>query len=764
MKSRILVLFFIAVAFASKAQTVTITSSASGTVCSGTSVTFTATVTSVSSPTYQWYKNGTAITGETSSTFSTTTLSNNDQINVKATPAIVSATTVTSNLIAHLDAGNSSSYNGTGNTWTDLTGNGNKVTLSNTGYSTVNGGGIALNTNGYGTQTLSSPPFNGDFTWSTIFKYDDNNWNWIYNVGGYTGMVLTAIGKPALSWGGWFNNKIDGSAESSLTNGNYYMLTFVRSGNAISCYLQATPFGAGSSVSGNISLVSPTIGKGPGGEAWQNGIVNLILLYNRALTQSEITQNYNTYASRFGFSAAAISSNTITGTIAATPSSTVTVSGDACANKTTLSTASGSTSYAWYKDNVVISGATSNVYTPTAAGVYKVEVTSGSCSSTSTSTTIYNCAVTSEGRMVSISNASSIISPEGGLNFGTGKDISGKLINTTSLTTTSGTIGSTTAILGGVISSTNAVTSSVGVIYSTASSFGTYSTTTIGSNAVAGTYTSTITGLAASTTYYAKTFIVNGAGTSYGDVVSFTTAAPSFVTDGLVLNLDAGNSASYNGSGTTWTDLSSKGNNGTLVNSVTYNSGNQGTLVFDGNGYSNYSGAGPNPYVSLARSTDFDFGSGDFSIEMWVYLTSGNGHPVLLSMNANANTFNSVRISYWQGNLAVSHSYNGTSWESFPSGNFTVFPTNTWQNIIVSRISGNVTLYLNGISKGTYSLPGSLMSNQETNIGTLTRDFIPVGYFNHSGNIAVTRLYKGRGLTSAEASTHFNLLKSRFGL
>lgn len=239
---------------------------------------------------------------------------------------------------------------------------------------------------------------------------------------------------------------------------------------------------------------------------------------------------------------------------------------------------------------------------------------------------------------------------------------------------------------------------------------------------------------------------------------------PSLVTAGLVLDLDAGNSASYAGTGTTWTDLSGRGNNGTLVNSVTYNSGNQGTLVFDGNGYSSYSGAGPNPYVSLARSTDFDFGSGDFSIEMWVYLTSGNGHPVLLSMNANANNFNSVRISYWQGNLAVSHSYNGTSWESFPTGNYTAFPTNTWQNIIVSRISGNVTLYLNGTSKGTYSLLGSLMSNQETNIGTLTRDFIPVGYFNHSGNIAVTRFYKGRGLTSAEASTHFNLLKSRFGL
>jgi hypothetical protein len=127
--------------------------------------------------------------------------------------------------------------------------------------------------------------------------------------------------------------------------------------------------------------------------------------------------------------------------------------------------------------------------------------------------------------MVALTNASSIISLEGGANFGTGKDITGKIYNTTSFTTTSGTIGSTTAVLGGVISTTNAVTSSIGIMYSTDANFGTYSTTTIQSNITAGTYTSTISGLLSSTNYHAKSFIVNKAGTSYGTVVSFTTAA-----------------------------------------------------------------------------------------------------------------------------------------------------------------------------------------------------------------------------------------------
>ena len=53
------------------------------------------------------------------------------------------------------------------------------------------------------------------------------------------------------------------------------------------------------------------------------------------------------------------------------------------------------------------------------------------------------------------------------------------------------------------------------------------------------------------------------------------------VTDGLVLCLDAANKDSYPGSGTTWSDLAGS-NNGTLTNGPTFDSGNGGSLVFDG--------------------------------------------------------------------------------------------------------------------------------------------------------------------------------------
>ena len=62
-----------------------------------------------------------------------------------------------------------------------------------------------------------------------------------------------------------------------------------------------------------------------------------------------------------------------------------------------------------------------------------------------------------------------------------------------------------------------------------------------------------------------------------------TRYSPAIVTSGLVLCLDAANPRSYSGTGTTWTDLSGNGYNGTLVNSPTFSQG-----VFTFNGSTNY--------------------------------------------------------------------------------------------------------------------------------------------------------------------------------
>ena len=232
---------------------------------------------------------------------------------------------------------------------------------------------------------------------------------------------------------------------------------------------------------------------------------------------------------------------------------------------------------------------------------------------------------------------------------------------------------------------------------------------------------------------------------------------PPSLVSALVLDLDAGNSASYAGTGTTWTDLSGKGNHGTLVNGVTYNSANQGYLVFNGNGSVVGSG-GYNPYVDLPRSTDLDFGADDFTVELWAYTTTANAHPCIISLNVNGSSYAAFRIEYWNGNMNLLHSYDGTS--HVGRGSFAI-TLNAWQHIVVSRIAGSAVVYVNGVSKLTYSLPGSLIAQQNSQIGNLGRSN---SYYSFSGNIATTKIYKGKGLTSTEVLTQFDLTKSRFGL
>jgi hypothetical protein len=184
-------------------------------------------------------------------------------------------------------------------------------------------------------------------------------------------------------------------------------------------------------------------------------------------------------------------------------------------------------------------------------------------------------------------------------------------------------------------------------VYGTSAGSSTYSITT-GSGA--GSFTTTLTGLTEGTTYYFRPFATNAQGISYGTAEqTFTTtfSAPNIVTNGLVLNLDAGNPSSYNGNGNTWTDLSGSGNNGTLVGGVTYNSSNQGSLVFNGN-----SSGTTDSYVNLPATTDFAFGSGDFTVEMWIYANTGNNVSTFISMNSiTASGFAALRLEYYNANL-----------------------------------------------------------------------------------------------------------------
>jgi hypothetical protein len=521
---------------------VTITSSASGAVCAGTSVTFTATPYNFTgTPTYQWYKNGAVISGETNATYTTSTLANADQIYVKATPGYTSGSISTSNLIANFDAAN---YTTTSTRWNDLSSSANHMdfytstsysTLKTATYSTDGGGSLNLNNNSVYGKTINNTGIsgNGGKTMSAWVKFDatDQDWTSIASIGEYVAGKLFEIyaqrnGTSSQLIFHWSGSQLSNYAD--LPKDTWYYVT-IKSDGSSNNYIYINGVQVGSATQALNTTNSPLYMGAPksysqGGWNYNlRGRISTLSLYNASLSAQTILDNYNATKGRYTVSS--VSSSVLSTTITAGPSAVVSISGDGCINKTTLSTPTG-LSYAWYKDNAPISGATSNTYLPSTAGDYKVQVTSGSCSTISAATTISVCGVTADGRMRAITSPTTLVSHEGGVNFGTGVSDLGTTVNATGISTTLGTIGATTAVVSGVISSTNARTTSIGVIYSTDSNFGTYSTSSTQSNVAAGAHAFSLTGLSATTNYFAKSFIVNKAGISYGSVVNFTTSSP----------------------------------------------------------------------------------------------------------------------------------------------------------------------------------------------------------------------------------------------
>jgi hypothetical protein len=82
---------------------------------------------------------------------------------------------------------------------------------------------------------------------------------------------------------------------------------------------------------------------------------------------------------------------------------------------------------------------------------------------------------------------------------------------------------------------------------------------------------------------------------------------PNIVTDSLVFAVDAANPSSYVSGSTTWKDQTINQNNGTLTNGPTFDSGNQGSVVFDGsNDYVDYgtpTWLGTGPIITLYLQT-----------------------------------------------------------------------------------------------------------------------------------------------------------------
>jgi hypothetical protein len=222
---------------------------------------------------------------------------------------------VTDGLVLCLDAGNGKSYAGSGTAWNDLSGNGNIGTLTNSPTFTSSFGGSIVfdGTNDY----VAAGNLGAFYTQGTI-----SYWMYSTAVENYRNPFSTHyLGTNAgirfeqyttVSPYGGFNAIIGNDAGTFAFCG--YSPTAVLSANTwyeiVLCWNtstnRATGYLNGASKFDSAHTLWPTtmpsisIGSGFSSDRYFRGYISNVKIYNRALSASEILQNYNSAKARFG--------------------------------------------------------------------------------------------------------------------------------------------------------------------------------------------------------------------------------------------------------------------------------------------------------------------------------------------------------------------------------------------------------------------------------------------------------------------------------
>ena len=224
------------------------------------------------------------------------------------------------------------------------------------------------------------------------------------------------------------------------------------------------------------------------------------------------------------------------------------------------------------------------------------------------------------------------------------------------------------------------------------------------------------------------------------------TVAPNIVTDGLVMYLDAANTKSYPGSGTTWYDIGGSGDNGTLTNGPTFNS--KGYLEFDGT----------NDWLTIPGADTLVKGQGEISMGVLVRLTSLSFLGVVIGVPRYNCTKNIVISTFENGNLSFYNDDQITCRAITLNG---YLETGKWI-YIVGTFDGTTTS-LHAIKDGVLSTTASTLVTGSTNdfndyntFGLMGRGANYIG-----GDLASAFVYQ-KSLTESEILQNYNAIKSRY--
>jgi hypothetical protein len=239
-----------------------------------------------------------------------------------------------------------------------------------------------------------------------------------------------------------------------------------------------------------------------------------------------------------------------------------------------------------------------------------------------------------------------------------------------------------------------------------------------------------------------------------------SSAGPDIITNGLILHLDAADRKSYPGSGTVWTDRSGNAKNGTLISGVGYNSGNGGSLTFDGVddyvGWNTLDAVKWQNWNSITIETVFKLVS---------YTGGNNGRQYLFDFRDNGGVdgalgcFHDTNIG--QVGLKLFYNTVGTSYEEPFIASFSLNSLIHYQVTFDKTSStNNIKHYINGNNVFTRSVT---INSATTNNGRVWLGRYSGGTYQWNGNIYTFKVYN-KALSPEEIKQNFNATKSRFGL
>ena len=158
-----------------------------------------------------------------------------------------------------------------------------------------------------------------------------------------------------------------------------------------------------------------------------------------------------------------------------------------------------------------------------------------------------------------------------------------------------------------------------------------------------------------------------------------------------------------------------------------------GSVEFDGTG----------DYMQIPNSTDLAFGTGDFTLDCWIYANeTPSDDGIFESRDGSVGATNGFTLTAFSS--SVIRIYSGSVLIS-SSGTY----TNQWNHIAVTRYSGTLNLFINGISQGT-STASLNMTNQDCIIGGGRYAGDSSVGANFKGFLSNLRVVKGTALYTAD--------------